>query len=89
MSTTKDEKTMGGNRMEDASLAGLATDARINERLIARGMDPMKGPILSQILHEALGEPISSHEALRAWKPERLTADRRVRAVLRRYAASA
>ena len=75
--------------MDDVSLADLATDARINERLIARGMDPMKGPVLSQILHEALGETFSSHDALRIWKPERLTADRRVRAVLSRYAAAA
>lgn len=74
--------------MSDAALADLATDARINERLIARGMDPMKGPILSHILHEAFGEHISSQEALRVWKPERLTADQRVRAVLRRYAAA-
>jgi hypothetical protein len=75
--------------MEDERLAGLATDARINERLIARGLDPMQGPVLSRILHEALGELISSHDALRMWKPDRLTADRRVRAVLRRYAAGA
>jgi hypothetical protein len=75
--------------MTDAHLADLATDARINERLIARGMDPMKGPVLSQILKEALGEHLPSHEALRLWKPERLTADQRVRAVLSRYATSA
>jgi hypothetical protein len=74
--------------MNDAHLADLATDARINERLIARGMDPMKGPVLSQILHEALGETISSHEALRTWKSDRMTADRRVRAVLSRYAVA-
>jgi hypothetical protein len=75
--------------MDDSRLAGLATDARINERLIARGLDPMKGPVLSQILHEALGERLASQEALRLWKPERLTTDRRVRAVLRRYAGAA
>jgi hypothetical protein len=75
--------------MDELRLTGLATDARINERLIARGLDPMKGPILSQVLQEALGEKISSSEALRQWKPERLTADRRVRAVLRRYAGAA
>ena len=75
--------------MDESRLAGLATDARINERLIARGLDPMKGPVLSQILHEALGEQVPSDEALRLWKPERLTADRRVRAVLRRYAGAA
>jgi hypothetical protein len=75
--------------MEDTRLTGLATDARINERLIARGLDPMKGPVLSQILHEALGRTVPSQEALRIWNAERLTTDRRVRAVLRRYAASA
>jgi hypothetical protein len=75
--------------MDDTRLSGLATDARINERLIARGLDPMKGPILTQILHEALGEAVPSHEALRLWKSERLTRDRRVRAVLSRYAGAA
>lgn len=74
--------------MNEVHLANLATDARINERLIARGMDPMKGPVLSQILQEAFGECLPSHEALRLWKPERLTADQRVRAVLTRYAAA-
>jgi hypothetical protein len=42
--------------MDDSRLSGLATDARINERLIARGLDPMKGPVLTQVLREALGE---------------------------------
>lgn len=72
--------------MDESHLAGLATDARINERLIARGLDPMKGPVLSQVLKEALGQSLPSHEALRLWKPERMTADQRVRTVLSRYA---
>jgi hypothetical protein len=75
--------------MDDSRLSGLATDARINERLIARGLDPMKGPVLTQVLREALGECVPSHEALRLWKPERLTRDRRVRAVLSRYSGAA
>ncbi len=74
--------------MDESHLTGLATDARINERLIARGLDPMKGPILSQVLEEALGQSLPSHEALRQWKPERMTADQRVREVLRRYASA-
>ncbi len=75
--------------MDESHLTGLATDARINERLIARGLDPMKGPVLSQILEEALGQSLPSHEALRLWKPERMTTDQRVRAVLCRYAGVA
>jgi hypothetical protein len=72
--------------MDDRTIADLAVDARINERLIARGMDPMRGPVLSQVLREATGEEMSSWDALRAWKPERLASDRRIRAVLSRYA---
>jgi hypothetical protein len=75
--------------MEEVRLAGLATDARINERLIARGLAPMKGPILTAVLKEALGQSVSSQEALRQWKAERLTRDRRIRAVLSRYAGAA
>jgi hypothetical protein len=75
--------------MDEQRLNGLATDARINERLIARGLDPMRGPVLSKILQEALGQHVPSHEALRLWKAERLITDTRVRAVLRRYAGAA
>lgn len=63
----------------------LATDARINERLIARGMDPMRGPCLADVLQEAIGERLTSKDALRLWDPERLASDPRVRAVLSRY----
>jgi hypothetical protein len=72
--------------MQDRTIVVLATDARINERLIARGMDPMRGPCLAQVLHEATGEQLSSKDALRLWDPDRLAGDPRVRAVLRRYA---
>ena len=71
--------------MQDRTIVVLATDARINERLIARGMDPMRGPCLADILHEATGERLSSKEALRLWNPERLAGDPRVRAVLNRF----
>lgn len=72
--------------MPDRMIVVLATDARINERLIARGMDPMRGPCLADVLQEAIGERLSSREALRLWNPERLAGDPRVRAVLSRYA---
>ena len=55
--------------MQDRTIVVLATDARINERLIARGMDPMRGPCLAEILHEATGERLTSKEALRLWDP--------------------
>lgn len=72
--------------MQNRTIVVLATDARINERLIARGMDPMRGPCLADILHEATGERLSSKEALKLWNPERLAGDPRVRAVLSRFA---
>jgi hypothetical protein len=72
--------------MQDRTIVVLATDARINERLIARGMDPMRGPCLADVLHEATGERLSSKEALKLWNPERLAGDPRVRAVLSRFA---
>ena len=72
--------------MHDRTLVVLATDARINERLIARGMDPMDGPCLTDIIHVATGERLSSREALRLWQPERLARDPRVREVLMRFA---
>jgi hypothetical protein len=72
--------------MQDRTIVVLATDARINERLIARGMDPMRGPCLADVLHEATGERLSSRDALRLWDPDRLASDPRVSAVLRRYA---
>lgn len=75
--------------MQDRTLVVIATDARINERLIARGMDPMEGPCLTDILRTATGEDLSSSEALRLWQPERLAQDPRVRAVLLSYARSA
>ena len=70
---------------QDRTMVVLATDARINERLIARGMDPMRGPRLADVLHEAIGEKLSSRDALKLWDPERLAGDPRVRAVLSRY----
>lgn len=70
---------------QDRTMVVLATDARINERLIARGMDPMRGPCLADVLQEAIGERLSSREALKLWDPERLARDPRVRAVLSRY----
>lgn len=70
---------------QDRTMVVLATDARINERLIARGMDPMRGPCLADVLHEAIGEKLSSRDALKLWDPERLAGDPRVRAVLSRY----
>ncbi len=73
----------------DRTLIVLATDARINERLIARGMAPMEGPVLGAILQEATGEVVPSREALRTWDPERLARDPRVAAVLRRHMAEA
>jgi hypothetical protein len=72
--------------MQDRTLVVLATDARINERLIARGMAPMEGPCLADVLRTATGEEISSADALRLWQPERLARDPRVRAVLMKYA---
>ena len=45
--------------MQDRTIVVLATDARINERLIARGMDPMRGPCLAEVLHEATGERLT------------------------------
>lgn len=75
--------------MQDRTLVIIATDARINERLVARGMDPMHGPRLTQILHEATGEEWTSRDALRAWQPERLAQDPRIREVLMRHAATA
>ena len=71
--------------MQDRTIAILATDARINERLIARGMDPMRGPCLADVLQEATGERLTSRDALRNWNSERLTGDERVRAVLQKY----
>ena len=44
--------------MPDRMIVVLATDARINERLIARGMDPMRGPCLADVLHEATGATV-------------------------------
>ena len=58
--------------MQDQTVLVLATDARINERLIARGMDPMDGPCLAEVIHEATGERLTSKEALRLWGRERL-----------------
>ena len=72
--------------MQDRTLVVLATDARINERLIARGMAPMEGPCLSEIIRVATGESLSSRDALRLWQPERLAEDPRVREVLMRFA---
>ena len=71
--------------MQDRTIVVLATDARINERLIARGMDPMRGPCLADVLQEAIGERLTSRDALRLWDPDRLARDPRVRAVLSRY----
>lgn len=70
---------------QDRIIVVLATDARINERLIARGMDPMRGPCLADVLQEATGERLTSRDALRLWDPERLAQDPRVRQVLTRY----
>ena len=72
--------------MQDRTIVVLATDARINERLIAQGMDPMRGPCLADVVQEATGERLSSREALRQWDPARLAGDPRVSAVLMRYA---
>ena len=72
--------------MPDRMIVVLATDARINERLIARGMDPMRGPCLGDVIKQAHGERLSSREAQRLWKPQRDGGDTRVRAVLSRYA---
>ena len=71
--------------MHDRIFVVLATDARINERLVARGMEPMQGPRLTEVLHEATGVRMSSKDVLRDWQPDRLAGDPRVRAVLRRY----
>jgi hypothetical protein len=71
--------------MEDRAIVVFATDARINERLVARGMDPMEGPRLTEILHEATGERLTPKEALRLWQPDRLVRDPRVRRVLQKY----
>lgn len=75
--------------MHDRTLIVLATDARINERLVARGMDPMRGPRLTEILNEATGQTWSSRDALRDWLPDRLAEDPRVREVLIRHVAPA
>ncbi|HPG23781.1 MAG TPA: hypothetical protein PLH75_13420 [Amaricoccus sp.] len=75
--------------MQDRALVVLATDARINERLIARGMAPMEGPSLGAILREATGESLASKEALRLWGADRLVRDPRVAAVLRRHVGAA
>jgi len=75
--------------MQNRALIVLATDARINERLVARGMAPMRGPRLTDILHEATGEEWSSRDALKAWHPERLAQDPRVREILMRHAVPA
>jgi hypothetical protein len=72
--------------MTDRTLVVLATDARINERLVARGMEPMGGPVLGAVLQEATGVSLPSREALRLWDPERLASDPRIAAVLRRHA---
>lgn len=74
--------------MSDRAIVVFATDARINERLVARGMEPMSGPCLTQILHEATGETLTSRDALRQWQADRLVHDPRVRAVLERYVAT-
>ncbi|MCB1354596.1 MAG: hypothetical protein KDK03_17835 [Rhodobacteraceae bacterium] len=74
--------------MNERAIVVCATDARINERLVARGMDPMEGPCLTDVLHEAIGEKLTSREALRLWQPEKLARDPRVRAVLQRYLAA-
>ena len=71
--------------MQDRTIVVLATDARINERLIAQGMEPMSGPCLADVLQEATGERLTSRDALRLWNPDRLAGDPRVSAVLRRY----
>lgn len=73
--------------MQDRMITVLATDARINERLIARGMDPMRGPCLADVVHEATGERLSSREALRHWTSDRLAGDPRVCAVLKKFAS--
>jgi hypothetical protein len=70
--------------MNERAIVVFATDARINERLVARGMDPMEGPRLTDILDEAIGEKLTSKDALRLWRPDRLVQDPRVRAVLKR-----
>jgi hypothetical protein len=72
--------------MHDRTLVVLATDARINERLIARGMDPMEGPCLTDVIRAATGEKLSSREALKLWQPDRLARDPRVREVLMKFA---
>lgn len=74
--------------MTDRAIVVFATDARINERLVARGMEPMPGPRLTEILHEATGETLTSRDALRDWRPDRLVHDPRVRAVLERYVSA-
>jgi len=71
--------------MDERAAIVLATDARINERLVARGMEPMSGPRLTNILREATGESLSSQDALRHWRPERLARDPRVREALMKY----
>jgi len=71
--------------MQDRMLVVLATDARINERLIARGMEPMEGPCLTDLIRAATGENLSSRDALRLWQPDRLAEDPRVRQELMRF----
>ncbi len=75
--------------MDHRALIVLATDARINERLIARGMDPMGGPVLGAVLREATGESLPPREALRLWDAERIAGDPRVAEVLRRHSSAA
>ncbi|MEM8570877.1 MAG: hypothetical protein AAGG56_08190 [Pseudomonadota bacterium] len=74
--------------MNERAIVVYATDARINERLVARGMDPMEGPRLIDIVQEATGEKLTSRDALRLWRPDRLVEDPRVRAVLERHLAA-
>ena len=74
--------------MNERAIVVFATDARINERLVARGMDPMEGPRLTEIVQEATGEALSPKEALKLWQPDRLVQDPRVRAVLKRRLAA-
>jgi len=46
----------------------------------------MRGPCLAEVLHEAIGERLTSKDALRLWDPDRLAGDPRVREGLKRYA---
>ena len=51
-------------------------------------MQPMRGPCLADVLHEATGKRMTSREALRDWSPERLARDPRTRQVIEKYGAS-